>query len=173
MNPGRPTVRTQAIIDELLVRIAEGESVRSISRSDHMPTRSTLNKWLAEDPQLSDQYARATQCRADVIFDEIFEIADDSSGDFEEGDKRLVPNHEHIQRARLRVDARKWALARMSPREYGDRVTNVVEGGDNAVKIDEPMDIRRLARELCFLLHSAGEDLVEQGGQTLKGDASG
>ena len=28
-----------------------------------------------------------------------------------------------IEHRRLRIDARKWALARMSPRKYGDRQT--------------------------------------------------
>lgn len=29
-----------------------------------------------------------------------------------------------IEHRRLRIDARKWALARMSPRKYGDRQVN-------------------------------------------------
>jgi terminase small subunit-like protein len=43
--------------------------------------------------------------------------------------ERIV-DHENIQRSRLRVDARKWAAARLAPRKYGDRVEHDVKGGD-------------------------------------------
>jgi hypothetical protein len=33
----------------------------------------------------------------------------------------MVVDHENIQRARLRVDSRKWILSKMLPKIYGDR----------------------------------------------------
>jgi hypothetical protein len=32
----------------------------------------------------------------------------------------MVPNPENIRLAGLRIKARKWALARMTPRKYGN-----------------------------------------------------
>jgi len=34
-----------------------------------------------------------------------------------------------VQPSRLRVDARKWAAARLAPRKYGERVEHDVKGG--------------------------------------------
>ena len=54
----------------------------------------------------------------------IIEIADDTSGDFvinERGERTV--DHENINRARLRVDARKWLMSKLHPQRYGDRVT--------------------------------------------------
>jgi hypothetical protein len=54
---------------------------------------------------------------------EIIEIADDSSGDFiinERGERAV--DHENINRARLKVDARRWLLSKILPKRYGDRV---------------------------------------------------
>jgi hypothetical protein len=51
-------------------------------------------------------------------------IADDTSGDFiinEHGER--VVDHENINRARLKIDARKWLMSKLHPRRYGDRVT--------------------------------------------------
>ena len=45
-------------------------------------------------------------------------------------DGQTIVDHENIQRSRLRVDARKWAAARLAPRKYGDRVEHDVKGGD-------------------------------------------
>jgi hypothetical protein len=47
-----------------------------------------------------------------------------------DGSTTEVENHEAINRSRLRVDTRKWLIARMAPKKYGDRVTNEVVGKD-------------------------------------------
>jgi hypothetical protein len=63
------------------------------------------------------------------LFGEIIEIADDASGDYvTTSDGKRIVDHENIQRSRLRVDARKWAAARLAPRKYGDRVEHDVKG---------------------------------------------
>jgi len=59
-----------------------------------------------------------------------FIIADDASGDYvTTSDGKRIVDHENIQRSRLRVDARKWAAARLAPKKYGDRVEHDVKGG--------------------------------------------
>lgn len=104
-----------------------------------MPTQKTFFEWLEKDEtrELIKQYARAMEQRADVIFEEIIEIADDQGGDVQtDEDGKEIVNHNQINRARLRVDARKWAVSKMLPKKYGDRITNIHEGGDNPVKIN-------------------------------------
>ena len=71
---------------------------------------------------------RAREAQADALFDECLEIADDTSGDLttkestnEDGTPVLVVNHEHINRSRLRVDTRKWLVAKLAPKKYGER----------------------------------------------------
>ena len=46
-------------------------------------------------------------------------------------DGERIVDHENIQRSRLRVDARKWAAARLAPRKYGDRVEHDHKGALN------------------------------------------
>src|SRR6478736_3110654 len=75
---------------------------------------------------------RAREEQADKLFQEIIEIADDASGDYvTTSDGKRIVDHENIQRSRLRVDARKWAAARLAPKKYGDRVEHDVRGGIN------------------------------------------
>lgn len=92
--------------EAILRAVMEGASLRQACR-DLGVTRSEVYVDLADDSAFADQYARATSIRADDQFDEMFEIAD-GTGD--------------VQRDRLRVEARKWALARMNPRKYGDKL---------------------------------------------------
>src|SRR4051794_9310681 len=125
---GRPSLYTAEIAAEIFERLASGESLSSVCRADRMPTRQAVHEWIAADRGgFGDKYARACNARADRFADEIIEIADDTSNDWIVRDGETVINHEHIQRSRLRVDARKWLMARMAPKKYGDKVTL---GGD-------------------------------------------
>lgn len=115
-------------ITEIISRISDGESCRAILdpklRGDNLPSHRLFIEWLSNDDELRKQYARACELRADAIFDEMFEIADDGSNDYMQklkGDEMAdVLNSEHVQRSKLRIDTRKWALSKMNPKKYGD-----------------------------------------------------
>ena len=107
-------------------RITKGEAVRNILKDKDMPAYETFYNWL-NDENKAKQYARATEIRAEAIFDEMFEIADDGTNDYGtkillDGSEIEVLNSEHIQRSRLRIDTRKWALSKMNPKKYGDKI---------------------------------------------------
>ncbi len=129
---GRPTRYTPDVATDICTRLAEGGSLRSICDDAAMPARSTVTGWLfdGEHEDFMDQYARAREAQAEARADEIVDIADDESGDFttDEDGKRVV-NHEHIQRSRLRVDARKWIAAKLLPKRYGDKLQHTGDGG--------------------------------------------
>ena len=112
---GRPSAYTPELAAEICQRLAEGESLRSICEDDHMPNRSTVHLWVVEDREnFSNQYAKARHAQAVRWGEEILEIADDE-------------NRDDTQRARLRVDTRKWLLSKVLPKVYGDKV---MVGGD-------------------------------------------
>lgn len=123
----------QALVPVILAEIASGKSLREACRAEDMPAASTFLLWAAEDVALAEQYARAMQTRADLIFDEILEISDDARNDWMvrhgQDDAGYAANGEHIQRARLRVDARKWMLGKMNPKKYGEKIDHNHSGG--------------------------------------------
>ena len=74
---GRPSRFTQALADLICDRIADGESLRAICRSAGMPSKSIVLRWVIDDVNgFSDQYARARKLQADVLADEMTDIAD-------------------------------------------------------------------------------------------------
>lgn len=112
-------------IDLILDQISSGYSLKSIIDSrtrKEVPCYATWCDWLKEDKELLNNYARACEERAEKIFDEILDIADDSSKDVLITDNGETQNSEFIARSRLRVDARKWALSKMNPKKYGERL---------------------------------------------------
>lgn len=103
-------------------RIASGESVRSISRSPGMPHEVTIYRWVADDRDgFRARYTRARESQAERMADEILEIADDGSNDWMEFEGKTIIDHEYINRSRLRVDSRKWLMARLAPKKWGDK----------------------------------------------------
>lgn len=78
---------------------------------------------MIEDAEFADRYARAREAQADHIFEEILRIADDATNDMiddGEGGKRL--DTEHVQRSKLRIEARKWMAGKLRPKVYGDKI---------------------------------------------------
>jgi hypothetical protein len=108
--------------NEFVRLIADGLAWREICKQ--LETSSaTFRAWLNDDDEFQKRYARATEQRADAIFEDMLDIADDGSRDYEANDDGgIVVNHDHIARARLRIDARKWMLAKMRPKKYGDKL---------------------------------------------------
>lgn len=126
---GRVTTFTQEIADRICNELADARSLRSICIDEGMPSQATVFRWLADDRYVNfrEQYARARESQADAIFDEILDIADDGSNDWmertrEDGSVDEVLNHEHVQRSKLRIDARKWMAGKLRPKVYGDKI---------------------------------------------------
>lgn len=93
-----------------------------------MPDKATLFRWLREHADFRDQYARAKEDQAEVLGEEILDIADDGRNDwmdreFGKGNVVRVVDPEAVQRSKLRVEARKWLMSKMKPKVYGDSTT--------------------------------------------------
>lgn len=132
-RPGRPTKYSQELADKICERMISGESLRHICADPDMPVKSTVLLWASKHEEFADQYTRARALLMDHWADEIIDIADDGTNDFveqerENGNKRIVADHEHIHRSKLRVDTRKWLMTKIAPKRYGERVA--LTGGD-------------------------------------------
>lgn len=143
---GRPSTYSQEIADTICGELIEGRSMRSIRNDPGMPSRRTIFDWLLKYEDFRDQYTKARQTQADVLFDEILDIADDSANDFMERENKdgsisSVENPEAIRRSMLRVETRKWVVSKLLPKKYGERVTNILEGGDNPLRLAGDMSV--------------------------------
>lgn len=127
MAAGRPSDYSVETTTQICIRLGLGESLREICRDEAMPDKSTVMRWLASHSEFRDQYASAREAQADYYAEEIIEISDDGSNDWMErqrsdGSTEEVENKEILNRSRLRVDTRKWLMARMAPKKYGDKL---------------------------------------------------
>ena len=138
---GRPSKFTKLMGQQICEYISEGLTLRQIQNLPGMPNKSQIMAWqYREEPHFKifqEQYDRALAIRAELWAEEIIDITDDGSNDWmiregKDGEEQEVINHEHIQRSRLRVDARKWLLSKALPKKYGEKVQQEVTGANGA-----------------------------------------
>lgn len=130
---GRPSEYTQEKADEICAHLAMGESLRTVLKEEHMPSMQTVFNWMRTNKEFLDQYARAKEESSDWMADEVLDIADDGTNDWEEkeiaGGRTIIAlNNEAVQRSKLRVDTRKWLMSKMKPKKYGDKLDLTTDG---------------------------------------------
>ena len=139
----RPTKYTPGLGQQICNFIAgSSDGLVKICLYNGFPHHTTIFRWL-RDPDKKDflvAYQRAREAQADLLSDEIIEIADEMGRDND--------GAAHVSRARLRIDARKWKAARLSPKKYGEKgdvsgspadteeaVGNVIVWGDKEIRV--------------------------------------
>lgn len=118
-------------------KLAEGKSLRAICREMGKP-ESSVRRWIVENGESAAQYARARELQADCYFDQVMDIADDST--MSADDRRIA------------IDARKWAAGKLNGK-YSDKVKHV--GGDeDDAPIRTSVDVSGLTDEQLTALAS-------------------
>lgn len=135
MPAGRPTKYTKQLAAKICEQLSLGRSLRSVCKSDDMPSISSVFNWFDIYPEFVEQYERAKQESADSYADEIVDIADNEAVtdliidgvpvlDPETNQPYQIVTATGVQHARLKIDARKWVSSKLKPKKYGDKVTN-------------------------------------------------
>ena len=137
---GRPTKYSQEMADKICGLISNGMSLRAICNVNGMPARGTVYQWLSENIEFQDQYTRARVEQADYFAEEIVEIADSVEAD-----------SAAVAKARLQVDARKWAASKLAPKKYGEKTELDVKSSDGSmtptVRLDAE-EYRKIAEDV-------------------------
>lgn len=147
----RLSKRDPVMEQELLSRLAEGEPLSAICRSDaKFPHPTVWRDWCEADKALAIAYARAREAGEDVIADECLAIIDQPPA-------RLITDHgpridpADIQNRRLRFEGRLKLLAKWNPKRWGEKV-DVNSGGLESASISAAIEegrrrVERLARK--------------------------
>ena len=115
--------------------MAEGESLRSICkdlRDFGCPAASTFCAKVLDDEAFAERYARARQLQCEAWGDKIIAEATNSrmgekTRQTPEGGVEITTG-DCVERSRLAVDALKWTLSKLHPKQYGDKITAEIGG---------------------------------------------
>lgn len=115
-------VNRKEILDTVIKRIENGESLKTATIAAGT-TPQLFAYYLRSDKEAIVAYDRAKELRADLLADEIIEIADTASD---------------AAKARNQIDVRKWLASKHYSKRYGDRIDlNVSMQIDIAATLEE------------------------------------
>lgn len=111
------------------------KSIRTSIKDLGIIDRSEFYRELAENKALCDHYARVKEDISDALFEEIIEIADtEEEGEevevtvSDDGVSTKTKRGDKLRQRQLRIDARKWVVAKMNPKKYGNKVDVTTDG---------------------------------------------
>lgn len=135
---GRPTKFTKELAARIcLAIVTSSRGIRKIcEENEGFPSPETIYRWIFNDEEFRQQYARAKEAQCQVLADEIIDIADTPklgsvttvTGVKSNSKKKVKPRIEEqrisdmTRHRQLQVDARKWTLSKLMPRVYGDKL---------------------------------------------------
>lgn len=117
---GRPSKFTKELAIKICDRIAGGESLCAVCRDIGIPEPTVIGWFVDDKDGVFDYYARARKIQGEQMFEDLLNITDDSQNDWMERNGHTVVDQEAVQRSKLRVDTRKWILARMDTQRYAE-----------------------------------------------------
>lgn len=114
---GRPPIYSEAMVSEICARLAEGRSLVSVSDDADMPSYDHILVWQRDNTDFKRRIAYARSEAAARMADDTIQIADADFPQRALDDPRLA--NAEVQRAKLRIDTRRWMLEKTAPETYG------------------------------------------------------
>lgn len=110
---------------------ATTDSIATICKRKGMPSKATVFRWRAENPEFKAMYEMAKLEQLYAGIEECTEIAD-----------KAEKTTEAIQHAKLRIDTRMKVAQRLKPKELGEKVdVNHGGQGDNPIKTESTVTL--------------------------------
>lgn len=108
---GRPSSFDQTIADEICIRLAEGESLRSICEPEEMPATSTIYRWVSTNETFREHYTHAREDQGESDADRVGDIGN-----------KVAQGLMDPAAGRVAMDAFKWSAGKRKPKKYGERI---------------------------------------------------
>lgn len=107
--PKSRSKKTPELIAEILSEFENSSSMATREAcKKHGISLAIWNRWLNDDEELVERYARAREAQTELMVNEMVSISDDP--DLDANSKRVM------------IDTRKWIASKLKPKKYGDRL---------------------------------------------------
>lgn len=123
---GRPTDYSLDLEDYICDQISSGRSLRSICKDEKMPAMQTFWRWLRENKEFSEHYARACDERTETQQEDLLDYGDEAIHVAQVVDPKS--SNAVVSAYKLKADNLKWSMSKMKPKKYGDKVDVTSDG---------------------------------------------
>lgn len=113
-----------------------------ICEENEFPNARSVYRRLIESEEFCQRYARARELQLQVLADQIIPLADkdricQKRTIKADGSEEIVIL-DQVERTKLQIDSRKWLLAKLNPKKYGDKIEHTGEVGIKTVIVPAP-----------------------------------
>ena len=123
---GRTNSYTKEKAQRFCEEIAAGKTIHQVCREyKDLPMSSTIARWFIRYGEFWEMYLKSKAVATQFNADEMIQIADNAD----------ETNSTSVNKARLRIDTRKWQAGKLLPKIYGENNTFLLSG-DTKVQID-------------------------------------
>ncbi len=119
------------------------------------PSTCVVIKWVNRDDKYRQMYEEARKIGYTHLADELLEIADTQVAEEVDDEGNTVKrrfDQIDTQMTKFRIDTRKWILAKMLPKIYGDKVTTEHVGHNGGPMQIAAMDFKGLTTDELSVL---------------------
>lgn len=141
MAGGRPSIYTDELADLICSRVATHPIglPKLCAMFDDMPSHETINVWRYERKQFSDKYAQAKVFQAELMAEELIELASSKAYYHDaQGNERVDAGH--VASQALLVNTIKWHASKLAPKIYGDK-----QQTESTVTVKHEDDLKNLS----------------------------
>jgi len=154
---GRPSIYSEELAINICDQIANGSSLNKVCKAENMPSPASVFLWLGNNKWFSDKYAEAVEERAELMVEQMLEIADNEVSQplvidgipvpDADGNPIMVKDSVAVAHAKLRVDTRKWIASKLKPKKYGEKTEVIGAGGAAHTVINQQFIINPVAAD--------------------------
>ena len=145
---------SEKIAERLLDRVADGATLSAASAACRVP-RQTVRSWLGAIPAFSEAFDAACRVRIEVLAEQLEARANEALDVAKQAAAAGLNENAAIAALRCELENKRWLLAKLDPRRYGDRNQVEMTGADGAPLIPEPLDTSKMALALLCVLNNA------------------
>jgi hypothetical protein len=156
-----PVPYNPEVADRILDGLMAGQTLADICAEPDMPSSSTIQRWIKDNLEgFAEHYWQAREIGCYTIFDQSLGIVDDRGNDWivqrrQDGSIERILDSERVNRARLRVNTRRWMLSKVLPKVFGDRPAP--DGGN-----DEARRLKNGIAEMMRLIDGSSRGLPSE-----------
>lgn len=102
------TPYTPELADQIINRLADGETLIRITRDDGMPHTSAIHQWISTYPDFAERYQKARQHAATSLVEQMME------------EVAAEERPEQVGLTRLKMETKRWVASKFNPQAFGD-----------------------------------------------------
>lgn len=138
-----PPEYSDELAARLCAQVATGKSLDvacALMECDPPLKEDLVYLWLFRTPEFAKVYREAKKSAMMKFLEDTIAIADDASGDTYEamtkdGDTYDAPNGAAVNRSKLKVQARQWAMKNLERELFGEVKPVAADGSETTIKI--------------------------------------